>query len=44
MTDSVVTTVDELKQLVGQELRVGKWHEVTQAEINQFADATGDGR
>src|SRR5215218_2430669 len=38
----VVTTVDELKQLIGQETRVGEWHTVTQEEINAFAEATGD--
>ena len=37
-----VTTVEQLKQYVGQETRVGDWHLVTQEEINQFADATGD--
>jgi acyl dehydratase len=42
MTTAVVTSVDELKQLVGKETRVGDWHTVTQEEINQFADATGD--
>jgi acyl dehydratase len=42
MPDGVVTTLDELKQYVGKELRVGDWHTVTQAEIDQFADATGD--
>jgi acyl dehydratase len=40
--DTVVTTVDELKQYIGKETRVGDWHEVTQDEINAFADATGD--
>ena len=40
--DRVVTSVDELKQLVGQELRVSDWHTVTQQEVNAFADATGD--
>jgi acyl dehydratase len=38
----VVTSVDELKQLIGQETRVGEWHTVTQEEINSFAEATGD--
>jgi acyl dehydratase len=38
----VITSVDELKQLVGQETRVGDWHTVTQEEINAFAEATGD--
>jgi len=35
-------TLDDLKQLVGQETRVGDWHVVTQEEVNAFADATGD--
>jgi acyl dehydratase len=39
---TVITTVDELKQMVGKETRVGDWHTVTQEEINAFADATGD--
>jgi acyl dehydratase len=39
---TVVTSVDELKQYVGKETRVGDWHTVTQEEINAFADATGD--
>ena len=37
-----VTTVDELKELVGQELSVGQWVEITQERVNQFADVTGD--
>ena len=39
---TVITTVDELKQYIGKETRVGDWHLVTQEEINAFADATGD--
>src|SRR5690242_7451356 len=39
---TVVTSVEELKQYIGKETRVGDWHTVTQEEINQFADATGD--
>jgi acyl dehydratase len=38
----VVRTVAELKELVGQELGVGEWVEITQERVNQFADATGD--
>ena len=38
----VITSVEELKQYVGKETRVGDWHLVTQEEINAFADATGD--
>jgi acyl dehydratase len=39
---TVITSVDQLKTFVGKEMRVGDWHLVTQEEINQFADATGD--
>jgi acyl dehydratase len=31
-----------LPALVGTELGVSDWHEVTQAEVNLFAEATGD--
>ena len=37
-----VETVEELKNLVGRELGVGKWLEITQERINDFADVTGD--
>lgn len=37
-----ITTIEELKQMVGQELGVGSWFEITQERVNQFADATGD--
>ena len=37
-----ITGIDELKAKVGEELGVSEWHEVTQDEINAFADATGD--
>jgi acyl dehydratase len=40
--ETVVTSVEELKQYVGKETRVGDWHLVTQQEIDAFADATGD--
>ena len=39
---TVITSVEQLKTYVGKETRVGEWHLVTQEEINQFADATGD--
>src|SRR4051812_4789889 len=39
---SVITSVEQLKQWVGKETRVGDWHTVTQEEINAFAEATGD--
>ena len=34
--------LDEVRAHVGQELGVSDWHEVTQDEINDFADVTGD--
>ena len=33
---------DELQSLVGTEIGTSDWWEVTQARINQFAEATGD--
>lgn len=41
-TGRVVTTVAELKELIGQEIGVSDWLEITQERVNQFADATGD--
>ncbi|KAA1424514.1 MaoC family dehydratase [Mumia zhuanghuii] len=32
----------ELSASVGEELGVSEWHEVTQEQVNQFAEATGD--
>ncbi|MGE0104402.1 MAG: MaoC family dehydratase [Blastocatellales bacterium] len=37
-----ITSLDELKSLVGSEVNVGDWFEVTQEKIDQFAEATGD--
>jgi len=42
VTDTVISSVDELKQHIGQEMRVGDWFEVTQDRVNGFADVTGD--
>jgi acyl dehydratase len=33
---------DQVQTLVGQEVGVSDWLEVTQERVNQFADATGD--
>ena len=41
-TTRTVNTIDELKTLVGQELGVCDWVEITQDRVNQFADVTGD--
>jgi acyl dehydratase len=38
----MVEGIDKVKALVGTEIGVGDWHEVTQEQINKFADATGD--
>ena len=37
-----VPAVSALPGLVGQEMGTSDWHEVTQEEVNRFADATGD--
>ena len=46
MTDGQWSMVDvdvrTLSARVGEEIAVSNWMEVTQARINQFADATGD--
>jgi acyl dehydratase len=38
----VVRTIEELRELVGQELGVGPWLEITQERIDAFAEVTGD--
>jgi acyl dehydratase len=37
-----ITGLDELRQAQGDELGVSDWHEVTQKDIDAFADVTGD--
>ena len=37
-----VPGIDALPGLVGSELGTSDWHEVTQEQVNLFADATGD--
>lgn len=34
--------IEGLKAMVGQHLGYSEWHEVTQEQVNLFADATGD--
>jgi acyl dehydratase len=42
-TDQVVISgLDELKSRIGEELAVSDWREVTQADIDTFAEVTGD--
>lgn len=37
-----IANVDELATYVGKPLGTSGWHEVTQEQVNTFADATGD--
>jgi acyl dehydratase len=37
-----ITGIEELKKAEGEEIGVSEWHEVTQKDIDAFADATGD--
>ena len=37
-----INGIDELKAHAGEDVGVSDWHEVTQAEVDAFADATGD--
>src|SRR5215210_4934261 len=37
-----ITGMDELKLAEGEDLGTSDWHEVTQADVNAFADVTGD--
>ena len=37
-----ITGLDELKQAEGEELGVSDWHQITQADIDAFADVSGD--
>ena len=37
-----INGIDELKSRVGEEIGVSDWREVTQADIDAFAESTGD--
>jgi len=37
-----IATLAALKELVGQEVAVSDWMEISQDQVNRFADATGD--
>lgn len=32
----------DLESIVGQEVGVSPWHQITQSQVNKFAEATGD--
>ncbi len=38
----VIESLSELKTLIGQEVAVSNWVEITQDRVNRFAEATGD--
>ena len=38
----IIKNVEELRSLVGQELGVSEWIEISQDRIDKFAEATGD--
>ena len=42
MTITTVNGIDELKALVGETMGPSDWREVTQADIDKFADVSGD--
>jgi acyl dehydratase len=37
-----IASLAQLKELIGQEVAVSDWTEITQERVNQFAEATGD--
>ena len=39
---TTITGLDELKDVEGKDLGTSDWHEVTQKDIDAFADVTGD--
>jgi acyl dehydratase len=42
MAPLTIDGLDALTERIGQELGVSDWHEVTQADIDAFAEVTGD--
>ena len=42
MTPTTVNGIDELKELVGQTIGPSDWREVTQEDIDKFAEVSGD--
>ncbi|HET9691622.1 MAG TPA: MaoC family dehydratase [Acidimicrobiales bacterium] len=39
---TIIDGIDQLKAKVGDHLGHSEWHEITQEQVNLFADATGD--
>ena len=42
LANTEVTSIEEYKKYIGQEVSVGQWLLITQEMVNKFADATGD--
>lgn len=42
MAERIITSADDFKALVGEEVGVSRWLEVTQERVNRFAEATDD--
>src|SRR6187401_961025 len=42
MSETVFDGIDEVRAAVGRHLGYSQWSEVTQEQIDKFADATGD--
>ena len=42
MSETVFDGIDEVRAAVGRHLGYSEWSEVTQEQVDQFADATGD--
>lgn len=42
MSTTEIQDIEKLREWVGQEVAVSDWFEVSQARIDQFAEATGD--
>ena len=38
----ILKNLTETKELVGQELGLSNWHQITQTQISKFAKVTGD--
>ena len=39
---TTINGIEDLKEKKGEHLGYSDWHEITQEQVNQFADATGD--
>ena len=40
MSKAIINSYEEFEKMIGQQIGVSDWLEVTQERINQFADAT----